>query len=133
MKKKTPHNRNALVHGLYARDVLLPWDSREEFERLPQDLRAEFSSRGRSEDETILDLAFLYWQKRTLWRMRQVAVLKDPFTVDIVQTKGKSWSKIRRGLREAANDHRTLLGSVEATHAKLRSQVKRLQKEMEAA
>jgi hypothetical protein len=131
--KQSPRNQNALVHGLYAKDVLLPWDSREDFEKLHQDLGAEFSPRGRSEEETILDLAFLYWQKRTLWRMRQAAVLKDPFAADIAQTKAKSWSKIRQGLREAANDHRTLLVTVEATHAKMLSQVKRLQKEMGAA
>jgi hypothetical protein len=131
--KHSPRNQNALVHGLYASDVLLPWDSREDFEKLHHDLRAEFSPRGRSEEETILDLAFLYWQKRTLWRMRQAAMLKDPFAAEIAQTKAKSWSKIRRCLREAANNHRTLLGSVEATHAKMRSQVKRLQKEMGAA
>ena len=29
-EKKKP--RNALVHGLYAKDVLLPWDNREDFE-----------------------------------------------------------------------------------------------------
>ena len=131
--KQSPRNRNALTHGLYAKDVLLPWDSREDFEKLHQDLRTEFSPRGRSEQETILDLAFLYWQKRTLWRMRQAAVLKDAFTADIAQTNGKSWSKIRRRLREAADDHRTLLGTVEATHAKMRSQVERLQKQMDAA
>jgi hypothetical protein len=130
---KQASSHNALVHGLYAKDVLLPWDSREDFEKLHQDLRAEFLPRGRSEEETILDLAFLYWQKRTLWRMRQAAVLKDPFAADIAQTKAKSWSKIRQDLREAANDHRTLLGTVEATHAKMRSQIKRLQKEMDAA
>ena len=130
---KQPRSANALVHGLYARDVVLPWDSREDFEKLHQDLRAEFSPRGRSEEETILDLTFLYWQKRTLWRMRQAAVLKDPFTADIVQTKGKSWSKIRKGLREAANDHRTLLGTVEAEHVKMLTRAKRLEKEMDAA
>jgi hypothetical protein len=130
---KPRRSRNALVHGLYARDVLLPWDSRKDFEKLHQDLQAEFSPRGRAEEEAVFDLAFLHWQKRTLLRMRQAAVLKDPFTQDIVETDRKSWSEIRKRLRSAANDQRTLLGTVEAENAKMVSQVRRLQKEMEAA
>jgi hypothetical protein len=43
---KSAGNKNALVHGLYAKDVLLPWDSREEFERLHADLKAEFFPSG---------------------------------------------------------------------------------------
>ena len=85
-------SRNALVHGLYAKDVLLPWDSKEDFEKLHEDLKAEFSPHGRAEEEAVLDLATLHWQKHTLWRMRQVAVLKDPFTGDILETERKSWS-----------------------------------------
>jgi hypothetical protein len=121
------------VHGLYAKDVLLPWDCKEDFEKLHQDLKAEFSPRGRAEDEAILDLADLHWQKRTLWRMRQVAVLKDPFTKDIIETRRKSWSGIRKRLRSAAHDQRTLLGTVEAELAEMASQVRRLQKDLDTA
>ncbi len=133
MKPKQSGGPNALVHGLYAKDVLLPWDSRKDFERLHQDLQAEFSPRGRAEEEAVLDLALLHWQKRTLLRMRLVAVLKDPFTQDIVNTNCKSWSGMRKRLRSAASAQRTLLGTVEAGSAKMASQVRRLQKEMEAA
>lgn len=132
-KQKHSHGRNALVHGVYAKDVLLPWDSRDDFEKLHQDLRAEFSPRGRAEDEAVLDLAVLHWQKHTLWRMRQVAVLKDPFTQDILQTRRKSWSGIRKRLRSAAHDQRTLLGTVGAKQAEMASQVSRLQKELYVA
>jgi hypothetical protein len=135
MNDKTPkqsRGRNALVHGLYAKDVLLPWDSRDEFERLHEDLKAEFSPHGRAEEEAVLDLANLHWQKHTLWRMRQVAVLSDPFTADILQCDCQSWSDIRKRLRSAANDERTLLGALEAQNAKLFTTVKRLRKEMDA-
>ena len=90
---------NALVHGLYAKDVLLPWDRRDDFEKLHADLKAEFFPRGRAEEEAVLDLHIFHWNKQTVWRMRQTAVLKDPFTLDILQTNGKSWSKIRKRLR----------------------------------
>jgi hypothetical protein len=60
-------------------------------------------------------------------------VLKDPFTLDIVQTNGKSWSKIRKQLRSSATDQRTLLGMADAKHAKMLSQIGRLQKKLDAA
>jgi hypothetical protein len=56
-KLKQSRGRNALVHGLYAKDVLLPWDSKDDFEKLHEDLKAEFSPRGRAEEEAVLDLA----------------------------------------------------------------------------
>ena len=106
-------NQNALLHGLYARDVLLPWDSKEDFLRLHEDLKAELFPDGRAEEEAVLDLAFLHWQKRTIWRLRQSAVLRDPFTEDIIQTKSKAWSDIRKGLRAAATSDRSLRGTIE--------------------
>src|SRR5215469_5037466 len=109
---KHDRSRNALVHGLYAKDVLFPWDCKEGFEKLHEDLKVEFSPHGRAEEEAVLDLAMLHRQKHTLWRMRQVAVLKDPFTADILETERKSWSGIRKSLRSAAKNERTLLGAL---------------------
>jgi hypothetical protein len=102
MSASKKSNRNALTHGLYARDVLLPWDSKDHFEKLLEDLKAEFDPHGRAEEETVLDLALTFWKKRNLWRMHQTAVFKDPFTSEIVETNARSWSKIRRELRAAA-------------------------------
>jgi hypothetical protein len=126
-------SRNALVHGVFSKDLLLPWDDRDEFEKLHADLKAEFSPRGRAEEEAVLDLAVLHWRKQTVWRMWQTAVLKDPFTIDILQTNGNSWSKVRKALRTAAEDQRTLLGMADAKHANMLSQIGRLQKEMDTA
>jgi hypothetical protein len=106
-------NQNALLHGLYARDVLLPWDSKEDFLRLHEDLKAGFFPDGRAEEEAVLDLAFLHWQKRTIWRLRQSAVLRDPFTEDIIQTKSKSWSDIRKRLRAAAYSEGTVRDAID--------------------
>lgn len=130
---KHDRSRNALVHGLYAKDVLLPWDCKEDFEKLHDDLKAEFSPHGRAEEEAVLDLAMLHWQKHTLWRMRQLAVLKDPFTADILETERKSWSGIRKSLRLAAKDQRTLVGALEGGTAQhLLAQLTKLGKQMNA-
>jgi len=91
----------------------------------------EFSPNGRAEEEAVLDLAFLHWNKQTVWRMRQTAVLKDLFTFDILQTERKSWSGIRKRLRAAAHGMRTVQGMVDANFSKLRAQVERLQQELD--
>lgn len=132
-KKKKLTNRNALVHGLYAKDVLLPWDSREDFVKLHEDLRVEFNPQGRAEEEELLKLAFDYWHQRTLWRLWQSAIMRDPFTYDIIQTKRKSWSGIRKRLRTEAKGERTLHGAIEGSQARMILQVKRLEKEIAEA
>jgi hypothetical protein len=112
-------NQNALLHGLYAKDVLLPWDSKEDFLKLHADLKAEFTPNGRAEEEAVLDLAFLHWHKRTIYRLWQSAVLRDPFTEDIIQTESKSWSEIRKRLRAAATSEGTVRGAIDNSMASM--------------
>ena len=117
----TPKKGGSFVHGLYAKDVLLPWDDREEFAALHSELKEEFFPSGASEAECVLDLAQLYWQKRTLWRLRTATVLRDRFTDEIVATERKSWAGIRRGLREKAREERAVSSGRWKTPSRRRS------------
>jgi hypothetical protein len=128
--EKNVSRTNALLHGVYTRDVLMPWDSKEDFLQLHRELVEEFFPNGRAEEETVLDLAFQHWHKRTLWRLWQSAVIRDKFTEEILQTGGKSWIQVRRRLRAAARDERTLLGTIEDTVTKSVSEVQRLGKKI---
>ena len=60
-RKKERRLRNALVHGLYSKDVLLPFDNKDHFEELNRQLCAEFNPCSASEKETVLDLANAFW------------------------------------------------------------------------
>jgi hypothetical protein len=126
----TPKKIGLIVHGLYAKDVLLPWDDREEFAALHSGLKQEFFPSGQSEEECVLDLAQLYWQKRTLSRLRTAAVLRDPFTSEIVATEKKSWSGIRRTLRENAREEGRLVRTMENSVAKAIAEIRRLGKKL---
>jgi hypothetical protein len=106
--------------------VLLPWDDREQFTDLHDGLKKEFFPSGPSEEECVLDLAQLYWQKRTLWRLRTATVLRDRFTDEIVATEKKSWAGIRQGLRENAREEHTLLQTMEATAANAVAEISRM-------
>src|SRR4051812_27242404 len=91
-----------LTYGLYAKDVLLPWDDREAFKLLHAELRQELFPNGATEEQCVLDLTMAYWKKQTIWRLQTATVLGDPFTAQIVATEKKSWSGIRGGLRKMA-------------------------------
>jgi hypothetical protein len=87
------------IQGVSVRDVVLPWESKDEFDQLYQDLRAEFSPLGRMEEDTVLDLAILRWRKYQLLKMRRTAALKDPFFIELMESGKKSWSGVRKYLR----------------------------------
>jgi hypothetical protein len=128
--EKLPKLKKRLVHGLYSRDLLLPWDDHEEFLALHDELRREFFPSGPSEEECVLDLALLYWQKQTLWRLRTATVLRDRFTDEIVATERKSWTGIRAGLREKAREEGSLVETIEESVASAVTKVERLGKKL---
>lgn len=126
----TPKKLGFIVHGLYAKDLLFPWDDPDEFAALHNGLKEEFFPSGPSEAECVLDLSQLFWQKRTLWRLRTATVLRDRFTDEIVATERKSWAGIRRGLREKAREEHALVQTMEASVASAVAEVQRLGKKL---
>lgn len=81
VKSKQPNKsrkKNALTHGIYGKDILLPWESREEFEKLLAELRDEFQPSGRMENEIVFDVAHLRWQKYRVHQMWIAAAYADP-------------------------------------------------------
>src|SRR5262249_13526282 len=87
-------NKNALTHGIYGRDILLPWESREEFESLLTDLRNEFHPSGRMENDIVFDMAHLRWQKYRMHQMWIAAAHGDLFVSDLVKAGQNSWAGI---------------------------------------
>jgi hypothetical protein len=72
----------ALTHGIYGKDILLPWESREEFEKLLTELQDELKPNGRMENEIVFDVAHLRWQKSRVHQMWIAAAYGDPFVSD---------------------------------------------------
>lgn len=99
--KKKP---KAYIHGIYARDILLDWENREEFENIHEDLKLEWAPIGFSEEQEVLNLTLLHFQKRTVWRMRKCSILSDPYSEKIRRTGKKTWTGIRKALRVEAKE-----------------------------
>jgi ParB-like chromosome segregation protein Spo0J len=95
-----PRKTNALTHGIYGKDILLPWESRDDFEKLLADLREEFRPDGLMENEIIFDVAHFRWQKYRVRQMYVAAAYGDPFVSDLVRARQKSWVGLLRHVRK---------------------------------
>jgi hypothetical protein len=102
------HKKNALIHGIYGKDILLPWESREEFEKLLAERQEEFQPRGRMENEIVFDVAHLRWQKYRVHQMCIAAAHADPFVSDLVKAGQKSWAGIRNHLKSTPQNARMM-------------------------
>jgi hypothetical protein len=114
------------IRGVSARDVLLPWESKDEFEQLYQELAAELSPHGRMEEDIVFDVAILRLRKYRLLKMKRIAELKDPFFIELMQSGKKSWSAIRKHLREQDEDGKTISGAITNTLSELTEAAKEL-------
>ena len=94
--------QNALVHGVYSADIVLPWESAEDFECLHQELATEWVPEGRTEQETVLALARLHWLKHRLMRSTQMAFRQDPFVAELEKSGAKTWAEVESFLQQKA-------------------------------
>src|SRR5215831_11723371 len=117
--KRAKSNQIFRMRGLSVRDVVLPWDSNEEFERLHRELTAELSPHGRMEEDIVLDVAILRWRKYQLAKWKRTAALKDPYFIELMESGKKSWSGIRKYLREQEGAYETVRGKLVNVLSKL--------------
>jgi hypothetical protein len=59
-------NHNALKHGAYAKDIVLPNESAEEFEQLRHEFRLQFNPVGEPQEAVVRELAEIQWVKNRL-------------------------------------------------------------------
>lgn len=115
---------NALVHGLYATDIVLPWESKEDFEQLWRDLQQEWLPQGRQENETVLSLAHMNWLKHRLMRTTQMTFLRDPLLSELRKQGIKTWAELSEFITKKATEEDTLRVAVLATVKTLEATLK---------
>ena len=93
--KKKPKLSSALVTGIYARDLLLPGESKNEFIAVKNRLWAEFLPEGHSEEELVLNLAKLFWRRRRLHVGERILIKDDPFAQRLKES-AKGWNSIKQ-------------------------------------
>src|SRR3981189_1277064 len=103
MRKLKP-SKNALTHGLYASDVVLPWEKEKDFKDLHESLRKEFGPQGASEETAVFDLARLHWKKRRLNIGSQLAFHGQPDAAALAEAGNGGWQGIAKYLESTSGD-----------------------------
>src|SRR5262245_14736077 len=94
-------NRNALVHGVYASEIVLSCESAEDFERLHADLKEELYPNGREEEETVLSIARCNLLKHRLMR-HNFAHQKGTAASDIMSEVKKTLQDLQAATQSAS-------------------------------
>lgn len=91
----TPKRRKpkSLTHGVYSDDLVLPWENAADYDKLYEEFKQEWRPEGRSEEETVFDLAHLTWLKRRAQKMSQLTYHRHPFAAEAPNAV-TSWSDI---------------------------------------
>src|SRR6516165_4405133 len=79
---KKDRSKNALKHGAFSRELILPGESRKDYERLLAELEAEYSPSGPSEIYLVNHLASLLWRERRLQVYRQAMLENRVRTIE---------------------------------------------------
>ena len=121
---RTRTSKLPLVHGLYASDIVLWWESHEDFEQLFRELKSEWLPQGRQEMETMLSLARLNWLKHRLMRSTQIAFRRDPFLAELERAGAKTWADISAHMDEQAKGDDNLMTLVRENLQELKAATK---------
>ena len=79
---KKDRSKNALKHGAFSRELILPGEHRKDYERLLSGLEAEYSPSGPSEIYLVNHLASLLWRERRLQVYRQAMLEQRVRTIE---------------------------------------------------
>ena len=77
-------SRNADKHGFYSSSVVLPTESREEFEEMLDAYIHQFQPEGEVELDLVEEMVAAKWRQRRLW-----AIEADLFEEEMMEAKGK--------------------------------------------
>jgi hypothetical protein len=124
-KRMAKKPQNALVHGVYASDVILPGENVEEFDAMLDGLRKEFRPTGVLEEQLVFEIAHLQWKKARANRYAQVHLLRCRFIRDVKNTAKHTARGIARALDKHSN-------AAENPHNQLRDAIATLQERCQA-
>jgi hypothetical protein len=91
-KKSTSRPKNALTHGVYARDHVLPGESEDDFAELYRLNCAELNPVGHAEEAIVLDYTDWEWKKRRLNVGSLLPFHRDLDAEALAQAREKGWS-----------------------------------------
>ena len=79
------NSKNALTHGVYAREGILPWEDPKAFDDLHQEIRRDLNPSGYLEEQTVRDIAMVHWRKRRLAISYALPFYKNKVTPELME------------------------------------------------
>ena len=79
-------NKNALKHGAFAKEIVIPGESAEEFEQLLQEFHLQFNPIGAPQEAVVRELAGIQWLKDRLNRPLRQSFIHSELIVSEVGT-----------------------------------------------
>ena len=109
---KTPEGKaavrlNPLRHGLYAKSVILPGESREKFEQVCDDLEKEWRPQTPTEQEYVEEMAACYWKKIRLQVAENSILTQDAYGKDQIRLADLVWkaqARLQRAFTRAQKE-----------------------------
>ena len=78
-------SKNALTHGVYAQEVLLPWEHAQAFDNLHEEIRRDLKPSGYLQEEAVRDIAKEIWRKQRLAITYALPFYKKPMTPELME------------------------------------------------
>ena len=78
-------SKNALTHGVYAQEVVLPWEDAQAFDNLHEELRRDLKPSGYLQEEAVRDIAKEIWRKQRLAITCALPFYKKPMTPELME------------------------------------------------
>ncbi len=118
--KSTSVHKNALLHGVYADDLVLPWENEQDFIDLHKAFRDDLEPDGPAEEEAVLTMAGLSWKKRRLAIGSQLCYRRNPNAAALTEAGETGWSGVAEYVQSTSGQTETLndtLRSLAKSHA----------------
>jgi hypothetical protein len=125
---KNDRSKNALKHGAFSRELILPGERRKDYERLLAELEAEYSPSGPSEISLVNHLASLLWRERRLQVYRQAKLERRVRAIEN-NNEVSYWERVLKSLApqfataSTAKEVETILASKRFPLAEITSRV----------
>jgi hypothetical protein len=125
---KNDRSKNALKHGAFSRELILPGERRKDYERLLAELEAEYSPSGPSEIYLVNYLASLLWRERRLQVYRQAKLERQVRAIEN-NNEVSYWERVLKSLAPqfatatTAKEVKAILASKHLTPAMVTSRV----------
>ena len=78
-------SKNALTHGVYAQEVVLPWEDAQAFDKLHGEIRRDLKPSGFLQEQTVREIAAEYWRKKRLAITYALPFYKKPMTPELMK------------------------------------------------